>query len=197
MSCLANRSVVKFVIEENKLLNRPSTASANAYSCSGRSGTQHAESKIYIRYFCHSTGNHSAHAAGGRRSARQSIQSSVSLWRGRSRQNSLDACDRTLRPGACRAAKLLSLSSEKFTNEFINSIRDNRGEASVTNTVVSIVCSLMIFRSWLEKNRLKRNFSIRLMRCMRNGNRSSSPATDRRRKFRPWKNGFVPVLNGG
>ena len=31
-------------------------------------------------------------------------------------------------------AKVVYLSSEKFTNEFINSIRDNKAENSETNT---------------------------------------------------------------
>ena len=93
--------------------------------------------------------------------------------------------------------KVMYISSEKFTNEFINAIRDNRGENFRINTVTSTCCLLMIFSFWREKTGRRKSFSIHSMPCMRNVSKSSSPATARQKKFQRWKSVCDPALNGG
>ena len=60
-------------------------------------------------------------------------------------------------------AKVVYLSSEKFTNEFINSIRDNKAvdfRNKYRNVDVLLIDDIQFLA---EKNKLKKSFSIHLM----------------------------------
>lgn len=60
-------------------------------------------------------------------------------------------------------AKVVYLSSEKFTNEFINSIRDNKAvdfRNKYRNVDVLLIDDIQFLAG---KNRLKKSFSIHLM----------------------------------
>lgn len=60
-------------------------------------------------------------------------------------------------------AKVVYLSSEKFTNEFINSIRDNKAvdfRNKYRNVDVLLIDDIQFL---VEKNKLKKSFSIHLM----------------------------------
>ena len=72
---------------------------------------------------------------------------------------------------------MLYISSEKFTNEFINAIRDNRGE-SFRNKYRNIDVLLIDDIQFLPvKKEHRKNFSIPLMRCTRNVNKLLSQVT--------------------
>ena len=94
------------------------------------------------------------------------------------------------------SSRVVYISSEKFTNEFINSIQDNRAE-SFRNKYRSVDILLIDdIQFWQARNRRRRNFSIRLTPCTKSGSRLSYPVTVRPRRFRRWKNGSVPSSNG-
>lgn len=96
-------------------------------------------------------------------------------------------------------AKVLYVTSEKFTNELIDAIR-NKNNISTTefreNTETTTSSSSMISSLLSVRNRHRKNFSIPSTHSMKRKNRSLSPQISRRKRSRRWKNGFVPVSNG-
>ena len=95
-------------------------------------------------------------------------------------------------------AKVLYVTSEKFTNELIDAIRNKifPPQSSVKNTETTTSSSSMISSLLSVRNRHRKNFSIPSTHSMKRKNRSLSPQISRRKKSRRWKNGFVPVSNG-
>ena len=94
-------------------------------------------------------------------------------------------------------AKILYVTSEKFTNELIDAIR-NKNNISTTefrekyrNNDVLLISSLLSVRKVP-----RRNFSIPLIPSMKPKSRSSSPPINRRKRSRHWKRDSVPVLSG-
>ncbi len=79
------------------------------------------------------------------------------------------------------SAKVVYLSSEKFTNEFINSIRDNKAvdfRNRYRNVDVLLIDDIQFLAG---KNRPRKNFSIHLTHCTKKANKSSFQVTDRQR----------------
>ena len=96
-------------------------------------------------------------------------------------------------------AKVLYVTSEKFTNELIDAIRNKKifpPRSSVKNTETTTSSSSMISSLLSVRNRHRKNFSIPSTHSMKRKNRSLSPQISRRKRSRRWKNGFVPVSNG-
>ena len=94
------------------------------------------------------------------------------------------------------AAKVVYLSSEKFTNEFINSIRDNKAvefRNKYRNVDVLLIDDIQFLAG---KEQTQEEFFIRLIRFMKKASRLSSQVIDRRKKFLHLKIDFVLALNG-
>ena len=89
--------------------------------------------------------------------------------------------------------RVLYISSEKFTNEFINAIRDNRGESFRNKYRTIDVLLIDDIQFLLVKKERKKNFSIPLMRFMKNVSKLLFPVTGRPKKFQLWKNGSLQV----
>ena len=89
------------------------------------------------------------------------------------------------------SSKILYVTSETFTNELIDAIRNKN---NITTTEFRE--KYRIYSLSLEKRVPRRNFSIPSTPCTSPKSRSLFPQISLPRKSRPWRNGFVPDLNG-
>jgi chromosomal replication initiator protein len=96
-------------------------------------------------------------------------------------------------------AKILYVTSEKFTNELIDAIR-NKNNFSTTefrekyrNNDVLLIDDIQFIIGKAHR----RNFSIPLMLCTKQKNKLLSPLTVLQEKLKHWKTVSVPGLSGG
>lgn len=96
-------------------------------------------------------------------------------------------------------SKILYVSSETFTNELIDAIR-NKNNITTTefrekyrNNDVLLIDDIQFI---IGKESTQEEFSIPSTPCTNRKNRSSSPLINRPRRSKLWRNGCVPVLNG-
>ena len=97
-------------------------------------------------------------------------------------------------------AKILYVTSEKFTNELIDAIR-NKNNISTTefrekyrNNDVLLIDDIQFI---IGKESTQEEFSTPSIRYMNPSGRLSYLLINRQKILKPWKNVFVPVLNGG
>ena len=94
------------------------------------------------------------------------------------------------------SAKVVYLSSEKFTNEFINSIRDNKARNSVINIEMSMFLLIDDIQFLAGKESTQEEFFHTFNTFMKKVNKLSFQVTDHQRKFLLWKNAYAHDLNG-
>ena len=89
--------------------------------------------------------------------------------------------------------KVIYVTSEEFTNEVIDSIRNGNASAM---TKLRDKYRTVIFSLLLEKKVRRKNSSIHSTSCILPGNKLSFLPISLQKKWRHWKNVSVPGLNG-